>query len=75
MDTYSFTVTAVLKSRSAHDPRHGRAPGERRGHITRGARAGDRRAVLVELTPTGRLTANTIQKTLTDLEHRAFCGR
>ncbi|NUK07344.1 MarR family transcriptional regulator [Streptomyces lunaelactis] len=47
---------------------------ERRGHITRGARAGDRRAVLVELTPTGRLTADTVQKTLTDLEHRALGG-
>ncbi|MEU3352862.1 MarR family transcriptional regulator [Streptomyces sp. NPDC037389] len=45
---------------------------ERRGHITRGTRAGDRRSVLIELTPTGRLTAGTIQQTLTALERRAL---
>jgi len=45
---------------------------ERRGHITRGTRAGDRRSVLIELTPSGRLAAGTIRQTLTDLERRAL---
>lgn len=45
---------------------------ERRGHITRGTRAGDRRSVLIELTPDGRLAADTVQQILTDLEHRAL---
>jgi DNA-binding MarR family transcriptional regulator len=45
---------------------------ERRGHITRGPRPGDRRAVLIELTPTGHLTATTIRRAITDLEHRAL---
>lgn len=45
---------------------------ERRGHITRGSRAGDRRAVLIELTSSGRLAAATIRQTITDLEHRAL---
>ena len=45
---------------------------ERRVHITRGARAGDRRSVLIELTSSGRLAADTIGHTLTGLEHRAL---
>jgi DNA-binding MarR family transcriptional regulator len=45
---------------------------ERRGHITRGTRPGDRRAVLIELTSSGRLTATTIRQAVTDLEHRAL---
>jgi MarR family transcriptional regulator, organic hydroperoxide resistance regulator len=45
---------------------------ERRGHITRGTRAGDRRSVLIELTETGRLAADTIGQTLTELEQRAL---
>ncbi len=45
---------------------------ERRGHITRGTRPGDRRAVLIELTPSGRLTATTIRQALADLERRAL---
>ncbi len=45
---------------------------ERRGHITRGARAGDRRSVLIELTSAGLLAAEKIRQTLTDLEHRAL---
>ena len=45
---------------------------ERRGHITRGTRPGDRRAVLIELTPSGRLTAATIRKAVADLERRAL---
>lgn len=45
---------------------------ERRGHITRTARAGDRRSVLIELTDTGRATADTISRTLADLERHAL---
>lgn len=45
---------------------------ERRGHITRNTRAGDRRSVLVELTQSGRIAADTIRHTLTDLERRAL---
>ena len=47
---------------------------ERRGHITRGTRPGDRRAVLIELTASGRLTADTIRQAVTGLEHRALDG-
>jgi DNA-binding MarR family transcriptional regulator len=45
---------------------------ERRGHITRGTRPRDRRVVVIELTPSGRLVAETIRQTLTDLEERAL---
>ena len=45
---------------------------ERRGHITRTTRAGDRRSVLIELTDSGRAAAETISKTLADLEKRAL---
>jgi DNA-binding MarR family transcriptional regulator len=45
---------------------------ERRGHITRGISATDRRAVVIELTPAGRRTAKTIRKAVTDLERRAL---
>lgn len=45
---------------------------ERRGHITRGTRAGDRRSVLIELTDPGREAAAVIARTLADLEHRAL---
>ena len=47
---------------------------ERRGHITRGTRPGDRRAVLIKLTSSGRVTATTIRQTISDLEHRALDG-
>ncbi|MFB7210916.1 MarR family winged helix-turn-helix transcriptional regulator [Streptomyces sp. NPDC056255] len=47
---------------------------ERRGHITRGTRPGDRRAVLIELTASGRVAAATIRQAITDLEHRALHG-
>ena len=47
---------------------------ERRGHISRGTRPGDRRAVLIELTPSGHVTATTIRQAITDLEHRALDG-
>jgi DNA-binding MarR family transcriptional regulator len=45
---------------------------ERRGHITRGTRPGDRRAVLIELTSSGQLAATTIRQAIADLEHRAL---
>jgi len=47
---------------------------ERRGLITRGARPGDRRAVLIELTADGEQTAALIRRTLSDLEQRALAG-
>lgn len=45
---------------------------ERRGHITRGVKAGDRRSVLIELTASGRAAAETIEACLRELEQRAF---
>jgi MarR family transcriptional regulator, organic hydroperoxide resistance regulator len=45
---------------------------ERRGHITRRARAGDRRSVLIELSPSGRAAADTIRQVLVGIEQRAF---
>jgi MarR family transcriptional regulator, organic hydroperoxide resistance regulator len=45
---------------------------ERRGHITRGTRAGDRRSVLIELTDSGREAAAVISRTLNDIENRAL---
>ncbi|MFD0278621.1 MarR family winged helix-turn-helix transcriptional regulator [Kitasatospora sp. NPDC127111] len=47
---------------------------EKRGHITRVASAQDRRAVLVELTPSGRRAADTIRKAVTGIEQRALDG-
>lgn len=47
---------------------------ERRGHITRGTRPGDRRAVLIELTDSGRVAASVIVASLADIEARAFDG-
>lgn len=47
---------------------------ERRGHITRGSRPGDRRAVLIELTASGRQTADTIRRAVDGLERRALGG-
>jgi DNA-binding MarR family transcriptional regulator len=47
---------------------------ERRGHLTRTTRAGDRRSVLIELTESGRETAAHISRTLADLERRALDG-
>jgi DNA-binding MarR family transcriptional regulator len=47
---------------------------ERSGHISRGRLPADRRAVLIELTPAGRLTAATIHQAVTDLERRALAG-
>jgi DNA-binding MarR family transcriptional regulator len=45
---------------------------ERRGHLTRGIRPGDRRAVLIELTASGRATATHIRETIAALEQRAL---
>lgn len=45
---------------------------ERRGHITRGARPGDRRAVLIELTSSGQLAATTIRRAIAEVERRAL---
>ncbi|WP_198676044.1 MarR family winged helix-turn-helix transcriptional regulator [Kribbella monticola] len=45
---------------------------ERRGCLTRGARAGDRRAVLIELTEYGRETAGVIAAALAEIEDRAL---
>lgn len=47
---------------------------ERRGHVTRGTLAGDRRSVLVELTDSGQAAAAVIRQTLTALESRALDG-
>ena len=45
---------------------------ERRGLITRGTNPRDRRAVLIELTPTGRRSARTITTAIDNLERRAL---
>ena len=45
---------------------------ERRGHITRSSRAGDRRSVVIELTDSGRQAASVISRALAGLEHRAL---
>jgi DNA-binding MarR family transcriptional regulator len=45
---------------------------ERRGHIARGNRPGDRRVVVITLTPTGALTAATIRQAFDRLEERAL---
>jgi DNA-binding MarR family transcriptional regulator len=47
---------------------------ERRGHITRRAVPGDRRAVLIELTSSGHQTAVTVRRAITDLERHALAG-
>jgi MarR family transcriptional regulator, organic hydroperoxide resistance regulator len=45
---------------------------ERRGHITRSPRLGDRRGVLIELTSAGRQAAATIRHAITGIERRAL---
>jgi MarR family transcriptional regulator, organic hydroperoxide resistance regulator len=45
---------------------------ERRGHITRNPRPGDRRGVLIELTGPGRQAAATIRHTISGIEQRAL---
>ena len=47
---------------------------ERRGHIVRGALPGDRRAVLIELTDSGREVADMIRRTFAEVERRALGG-
>ena len=45
---------------------------ERRGHITRSPRPGDRRGVLIELTCSGRQAAATIRDAINGIEQRAL---
>jgi MarR family transcriptional regulator, organic hydroperoxide resistance regulator len=47
---------------------------ERRDHITRGTRPGDRRVVVVELTSSGGEAARAIRESITRIEHRALGG-
>ena len=47
---------------------------QHRGHIARGTREGDRRVVVIELTPSGRQAADTIRRTLASVEARALDG-
>jgi MarR family transcriptional regulator, organic hydroperoxide resistance regulator len=47
---------------------------ERRGHISRGTQPGDRRAVLVQLTGSGRETSAAIRQAIASLESRALAG-
>jgi DNA-binding MarR family transcriptional regulator len=47
---------------------------ERRGHLARGSRAGDRRAVVLTLTPQGRETAATVWRAFTEVEEQALAG-
>jgi MarR family transcriptional regulator, organic hydroperoxide resistance regulator len=47
---------------------------ERRGLITRAARPGDRRAVLIELTEDGERSAAQVRHTLIAVEKRALAG-
>jgi DNA-binding MarR family transcriptional regulator len=47
---------------------------ERRGLISRGQRAGDRRAVVIALTPAGARTAAVVRAKLTEIETRSLAG-
>ena len=47
---------------------------ERRGHISRGARPGDRRVVLIGLTASGQATAGIIRQAIAALEARALAA-
>ena len=47
---------------------------EGRGLLLRGPRPGNRRVVVLTLTPTGRATAGRIQKTMTDFEYGALAA-
>ena len=47
---------------------------ERRGHIGRGPRPGNRRSVVITLTDSGRATAAVVRRAVADLEHRALAG-
>ncbi len=48
---------------------------ERRGLIIRGARPGDRRAVLIGLTARGARTAAMVRRAFRDVEKRALAGQ
>jgi DNA-binding MarR family transcriptional regulator len=45
---------------------------EQRGYVTRRPRPGDRRGVLIELTPSGHQAAATIRRAITGIEQRAL---
>ena len=47
---------------------------ERRGHISRGSRPGDRRVVLIELTVSGQAAADVIRQAISALEARALAA-
>jgi len=47
---------------------------ERRGHISRGSRPGDRRVVLIELTASGQAAADVIRQAISALEARALAA-
>ncbi|WP_225725139.1 MULTISPECIES: MarR family transcriptional regulator [unclassified Nocardia] len=47
---------------------------ERKNYLTRGARRGDRRAVLIELTPSGKTAAETVRQAMVELETRLLEG-
>ncbi len=47
---------------------------EQKGHITRSARPGDRRAVEISLTGTGVKSAARVQQAFIELEERALAG-
>jgi MarR family transcriptional regulator, organic hydroperoxide resistance regulator len=47
---------------------------EKRGYITRGALAGDRRAILVELTRSGQAAADMIHASMLTLERNALAS-
>ncbi|OLB63860.1 MAG: MarR family transcriptional regulator [Actinobacteria bacterium 13_2_20CM_2_72_6] len=47
---------------------------ERRGLVSRGTRPGDRRAVVIALTPEGERVAKVVRKSLLALERRLLAG-
>jgi DNA-binding MarR family transcriptional regulator len=47
---------------------------EQKGHITRSARAGDRRAVEISLTSAGSKSAARVQRAFAEVEERALAG-
>lgn len=47
---------------------------ERRGHVARVPRPGDRRAVLIQLTPAGHRAATSVRQAMAGLEQRALGG-
>jgi MarR family transcriptional repressor of emrRAB len=47
---------------------------ERRGHLARGARPGNRRVVVLHLSDSGRAAAATVRRAMTELETEALRG-